>query len=241
MTAVGLASRTALVTGASRGIGAEIARSLSASGARVALLARNADALNTLAAEIGGRSLPVRCDVTDAASVAAAAAVVRSEFGEAPHIIVNNAGFFRVSPLESMTPEEFVGSVETNLVAPFLVINAFLREMRERKDGHVVTIGSLGDRTIFPGNGAYSASKFGLRAMHEVLLAETRGTGVRATLISPSSVDTSLWDPIDTDGETTPFPARASMLRPKAIAEAVLYALAQPPTVNVDELRLSSS
>jgi NADP-dependent 3-hydroxy acid dehydrogenase YdfG len=138
-----------------------------------------------------------------------------------------------------MAPEDFIASVSTIIVGPFLVLRQFLAEMKERKSGHVVTIGSAGDRQIFPGNAAYNAGKFGLRAMHQVLRLELRGTGVRATLISPTSVDTQIWDEHDTESPESKLPSRKEMLRPDDVTRAVMFALTQPPAVNVDELRLS--
>jgi NADP-dependent 3-hydroxy acid dehydrogenase YdfG len=234
-----LAGRSAIVTGASRGIGAEIARQLAGAGARVALAARNRPRLDKLAAELGASAVPVECDVTDPSSVAAAGARVREAFGGPPDIIVNNAGIFKMAPVESMAPEDFITSVRTIVIGPFLVLHEFLAEMKERKSGHVVTIGSAGDRQIFAGNAAYNAGKFGLRAMHEVLRLELRGTGVRATLISPTSVDTEIWDEHDTESAASNLPRRKQMLRPDAVSRAVMFALTQPPAVNVDELRLS--
>jgi NADP-dependent 3-hydroxy acid dehydrogenase YdfG len=89
-----------------------------------------------------------------------------------------------------------------------------------------------------PENAAYAASKFGLRGLHEVLRAELRGSGVRASLVSPGPVDTPLWDPVDPDRRPG-FTPRALMLSPEAVADAVIYVLSQPAEVNVDELRLS--
>jgi len=236
-----LSGRNAVVTGASRGIGAEIARQLAASGAKVALLARTESALQTVAAEIGGASIVIRCDFSDSRSVDEATAEVSRLFGDAPDILVNNAGSFHLAPLHELPAVAFSESLQTNLVAPFILLRAFLARMRARASGHIVTIGSVADRSVFPDNGAYAASKHGLRAMHEVLLAELRGTGVRATLVSPSAVDTNLWDPIDTESGATPYPSRQSMLSPQAVARAVIFALEQPAGVNIDELRLSRS
>jgi len=112
--------------------------------------------------------------------------------------------------------------------------------MRARGRGDIVTIGSIADHTIFPGNAAYGASKHGVRALHEVLRAELRGTGVRATLVSPGPVDTSLWDDIDPDTREG-FTPRSRMLSPNAVAAAVLFALAQPPEVDIELVRLSRS
>ena len=95
------------------------------------------------------------------------------------------------------------------------------------------------DRAIFSGNAAYAATKFGARAMHEVLREETRGTGVRATLVSPSAVDTGIWDSVTfADGSS---PDRSAMLHASSVADAVLFAVSRPANVNIDELRLSDT
>jgi len=234
-----LAGRTAIVTGASRGIGAAVARELAAEGARVGLIARTRPALELLQAELGDSAVAIECDVTDQRSVSAAATRVRESFGGAPDIIVNNAGFFHVAALDAMSPHDFVASVQTNLVAPFFVLHEFLAELRARQSGHVVTIGSVADRQIFPENAAYAASKFGLRALHEVLRLELSGTGVRATLVSPAAVNTELWNGFDIGDDQQRFPTRDNMLDAEAVARAVMFAVTQPPSVNVDELRLS--
>jgi NADP-dependent 3-hydroxy acid dehydrogenase YdfG len=239
VTAAGpLAGRTALVTGASRGIGQAAAARLAAAGARVALLARSAEALARVAASLGPGAVPVVCDVTRTGAVEEASARVADAFGAVPDVLVNNAGLFHLQPLEETTPSDFARTLETNLVAPFRFAHAFLGAMRDRGSGHVVTIGSIADRTTFPENGAYAASKYGLRAMHEVMRAELRGSGVRATLVSPGPVDTPLWDPIDPESRPG-FTPRAAMLSAAAVADAILYALTCPPSVNVDELRLT--
>lgn len=206
----------------------------------MALAARTEAALRKLAAEIGHEAFAVNCDVTDASSVAAMATEIQGKFGAAPDIVVNNAGVFRVSPLESMPASLFTDVLNTNLTGPFLVVTAFLKDMRTRGTGHFITIGSIADRAIFPENGAYAPAKYALRAMHEVLREELRGSGVRATLVSPGPVDTAMWDGI-TFGTARNVPDGAARLSADDVAAAVLFALAQPPRVNVDELRLSHS
>ena len=202
--------RTALVTGASRGIGLEIARLFARDGIRVAMLARSAGDLAARAEEIGANAIAIRCDVGDADDVVAATKRVLSDFGDAPHIVVNNAGLFNLATIENTDLAAFRSALDVNLVAPFLVARAFVARMRARADGHIVTIGSIADRSVFPENAAYAASKYGVRALHEVLRAELRGSGVRTTLVSPAQVDTAMWDEIDPDSRPGFTPRRRS-------------------------------
>ena len=235
-----LVGRAALVTGASRGIGLAAARALAASGARVMMLARGLPELEERAREIGPGAIALACDVSDHAAVDAAAAEAHATLGRAPDILVNNAGAFALAQVDRMSTRDFEWVVDVNLVAPFHLVRTFLPPMRERGAGHVITIGSVADRTAFPENAAYAASKFGLRALHEVMRAELRGTGVRTTLVSPGPVDTPLWDPLSP--ETRPgFTPRAAMLTADAVAEAIIFAVTRPAAVNIDELRLSRS
>lgn len=235
-----LAGRRIVVTGASRGIGLAVARAAAALGAEVALLARSADALAREAERLGALAVPVPCDVSDAAAVERAAAAVHARWPDGAHALVNNAGVFSLAPIVATDPDLFRRTLDVNLVAPFLAVRAFVSAMQTRGDGHVVTIGSVADRAIFPENGAYAASKYGARALHEVLRAELRGSGVRATLVSPGPTDTPLWDPHDPDNRAG-FTPRAAMLAAEAVADAVCWALTRPAAVNVDELRLSAS
>jgi NADP-dependent 3-hydroxy acid dehydrogenase YdfG len=205
----------------------------------VTLVARGVKDLHDAARGIGAMAHAMPCDLTDMASVASLAAQLGAD-ERAPDMLVNNAGLFPLGALDETDPVLFEQTVRLNLVAPFYLLRALLPVMKAKQAGHVVTIGSVADRTVFPGNGAYSASKFGQRAMHEVLVQELRGSGLRSTLISPAATDTSIWDAIDPDNRPG-FPKRASMLRATDVADAVLWALTRPPHVNVDELRLSSS
>ena len=230
-----LAGRVAIVTGASRGIGLAVAGALSGAGARVAMLARGAAALRDAAQPLGALAIP--CDVADEAAVAAALDRVTSELG-APDILVNNAGLFVLLPVESQAAAGLRQTLDVNLVAPFVLARSVIPSMRAAGRGHIVTIGSIADRVTFPGNAAYAASKFGARALHQVMREELRGSGVRATLVSPGQVDTPLWDAIGPD-DRAGFTPRAQMLPATAVADAVLFALTRAPAVNVDELRLS--
>ena len=232
-----LAGRVAIVTGASRGIGHAVARAIAGAGARVAMLARGADALRAAAEPLG--ALAVSCDVADEGAAAAALTRVREQLGD-PDILVSNAGLFALAPIESQSTAGLRATLDVNLIAPFVMARALIPGMRAARRGHIVTIGSIADRVTFPENGAYAASKFGARAMHQVMREELRGSGVRATLVSPGPVDTPLWDPIGPD-DRAGFTPRAQMLPASAVADAVLFVLTRDPAVNVDELRLSRS
>jgi NADP-dependent 3-hydroxy acid dehydrogenase YdfG len=109
--------------------------------------------------------------------------------------------------------------------------------MLERGDGLFVNVGSVAGRKAFPGNGSYSASKFGLRGFHEVLLEEIRGTGVRATLLEPAPTDTPLWDEVDRKANPG-LPDSSAMLDPDDVADAVLFVATRPPTVRIPLLQI---
>lgn len=235
-----LAGRTALVTGASRGIGEAVVRVLAAEGARVALTARSSGALDALVHELGARHMAIAADLMIDRDVAVLAARVSEWAGGAPDILVNNAGTFPRAAAHEQDPDEFARTLDLNLAAPFRVLRAFLPQMRARHTGDIVTLGSVADRHAWPANAAYSASKFGARALHEVLRAETRGTGVRAMLVAPGPVDTAIWNLHEQELGRS-LPRRETMLRAEDVARAVLFAVSQPANVDIEELRLSSS
>lgn len=233
-----LEGRTVLVTGASRGIGLAVARRLAAAGARLAMVARGEAELAQRARELSGESVPG--DVASAAGAYEVARRAEAALGSAPEILVNAAGSFLLAPIAETEPEEFQLQLAVNLGAPFFLMRVFLPGMLARGSGHIVNVGSVAGRTSMAGNGAYSASKFGLRGLHQVLAEEIRGTGVRATLVEPSATDTALWDPLDPDARSD-LPSRSSMLSPDDIARAIVYALGQPPEVEVSLLAIRSA
>ena len=233
-----LAGRTAVVTGASRGIGLAVARDLARAGAWVGMVARSSDALHRAAAEAGGHAIPG--DVGSSEGVHALATYVTELLGDAPDVVVSSAGAFSLAPLAETNPADFERMLAVNLRGPFLLVRAFLPLMLRRGHGHLIHVGSVAGRVAFPQNGAYAASKFGLRGMHEVLLQEIRGTGVRATLVEPAATDTSLWDAIDPDARDD-LPSRASMLHPDDVARAVLFAAVQPRHVQVPSVAIEAA
>lgn len=230
MTHAPLVGRLAVVAGASRGIGLAVAEELQAAGAHVVRLARS---LHDAEAE---RRTDIACDLTRSESVGRAAGRVLDSRG-APHVLVLAAGAFLLKPLGETSAAEFASQIESNLVAPFALLRAFVGPMVEKGSGLVVTIGSIADRTALPGNAAYAASKHGLRGLHAVLAAELAGTGVSATLVSPGPVDTELWDAVDPDSRPG-FTRRRDMLRVEDVARAVLFVATRPPHVVIPELHI---
>lgn len=230
-----LSGRTALVTGASKGIGFAIAGALADAGARVHALARNPGPAETLARESGGRTWSV--DLSDDTAVWEAMDLFQQEEGGPPHMVVACAGAFDLAPLAETSVNDFDRMLQVNLRGTFLLVRSLLPAMLERNAGDLVTIGSVAGRKAFPANGAYSASKFGQRGLHEVLVEELRGTGVRATLVEPAATNTPLWDALDPDGNPD-LPGRDAMLTPGDVADAVLFALTRPAHVRVPLLQI---
>lgn len=225
-----LAGQLAVVTGASRGIGAAVAEALAGEGAQVVRVARSLTDSTTEQRE------DVRCDLTDPAQVERLGSSVLQKYG-APGIIVSNAGAFLLRPLEGTGVDELEVQLSINLKAPFLVAKAFLPAMRAAGRGAFITVGSVADHVGYPENSAYAASKYGLRGLHETLVAEYRGTGVRLSLVSPGATDTAVWNPIDPDHREGFIP-RAGMLRPADVADAVVFVATRPAHVHIDWLRL---
>ncbi|MFN8651672.1 MAG: SDR family oxidoreductase [Gemmatimonadales bacterium] len=219
----------AIVSGASRGIGLAVATTLAGQGMRVARLAR------TLTAGTHGSFLDYPLDLTDAAAVQATGRRILAEAGT-PAVVVNNAGVFDRMPFAESKVEELARQLKVNLVGAFALTQAFLPAMLEANDGVVITIGSIADLVGFPGNTIYSASKFGLRGLHETLAAEFRGTGLRFTLVSPGPTDTPIWE-----GVGGPIRPRNEMLTAQDVADAVLFVATRPRRVTIDVLRLMPS
>ncbi len=222
--------RTALVTGATGGIGAAIVRRLEANGFRVYAGGRNGTRLKSLASLENVVALPF--DVTVEGEVERAREGVAQAGATPLDLVVNAAGVFGLAPVTQTPGALLARSLDVNLRGAFHVVRAFLPAMLDARAGLVVNVGSVAGRRAFPENSAYSASKFGLRGFHEVLLEEMRGTGVRACLLEPGAVDTPLWDPLDPDS-VPHLPNRSRMLRPDDVARAVEFMVGLPARISV--------
>ncbi|HVS29645.1 MAG TPA: SDR family oxidoreductase [Solirubrobacteraceae bacterium] len=213
-----------LITGASSGIGAATARHAADAGYRLVLAARSQDKLEGLAAELGGpeRALAVRCDVTEAADQEAAVKTALERFGRLD-VAFANAGFGAKRGFTEETPEQWRAMVLTNVLGAALTIRATIGSLRESR-GHLLLTGSVAGRRALPGS-LYSCTKWAVTAMGEAARLELNGSGVRVSLIEPGMVDTPFFDQ---------QPSQA--LEPDDIARAVIYAISQPPHVDVNEI-----
>jgi NADP-dependent 3-hydroxy acid dehydrogenase YdfG len=218
-----------LITGASSGIGAATARA-AAGGPRLVLAARREEPLEELVEELGGpeRALAVRCDVAEWDEVEAMVSTALERFGRIDAVLAN-AGFGAKRGFLEETVEHWRSMVLTNVYGIALTIRATLPHLLERGDGHYLLTSSVAGRRALPGS-LYSATKFAVTAMGESLRAELRqmhdNTGIRVTLIEPGMTDTPFFD--NRPGEWA--------LRDDDIARAVLFALDQPPGVDVNEI-----
>jgi len=186
--------RSVVVTGASSGVGHDVALAFAERGAQVGLLARRKNKLEELAKRIGGfggRAMAVECDVTRRAEVQAAIEEVQNSFGGVD-ILVNCAGLLIPAKVEELHPEDLERMMAVNLYGAVHAIQAVLPEMKERRSGRIINIASLAGRRGLSPLGGYSASKFALVGLTESLRVELFNTGVWTSLVMPGVVDTPM-------------------------------------------------
>jgi NADP-dependent 3-hydroxy acid dehydrogenase YdfG len=234
-----LRDRVAVVTGASSGIGAAVARSLNREGAHVALAARRKDALLEVEASLdgGNGSLVVPTDVTDRGHVGSLVERAERELGPV-EFLVNCAGVMYFTLMRNLREEEWERIVEVNCKGALNCVGAVLPGMLQRGRGHIVTISSDAGRRVFPGLAVYSASKFFVEALSQGLRLETAGTGLKVTTIQPGNVATDLIS-LSADEQALELygqPTGARLLDPGDVAASIIHALAQPAHVAVNEI-----
>lgn len=212
--------KTAIITGASSGIGASAARQFIIEGANVALIARNKDNLDKIVAQTGSeKAIAISADVTDLDKMSAVIQQVKKHFG-AIHILVNNAGFNSRGPIDTRPLDEVLHIVDLNLRSPIALTRLVLPLIKEAGTGAVVNVASLAGRYPLPDEATYSATKFGLRAFTYALAEENRGTGVTVSVVSPGPVDTGfIMGDID---EVPDLVFSQPMSSPKQVAAAIL-------------------
>jgi len=229
-----MTAKIAIVTGASAGIGAAVARLLAAAGYRVIAGARRLDRLRAVTEPIGAEARQL--DVTVPESVEAFAS------GIGPcHLLVNNAGLaLGTSPVSAPEPGDWRTMFETNVMGVLAMTRRFLPDLIASGDGHVINIGSIAGLATYPGGGGYTASKHALRALTETLRQELLGQPVRITDIAPGLVETE-FSLVRFAGDAER--ARAvyqgmTPLRAEDVAECVVWAASRPPHVNIDRIQV---
>lgn len=227
--------RTALVTGASSGIGAATARALAADGWRVILAARRIERLEELAAEIGGTAHVL--DVTSDDSVEALAGAV----GELD-LLVNNAGGAKgLDSIRDADLEDWEWMYQTNVLGTLRMTRAFMDRLSER-DGQIINIGSIASDTPYVGGAGYNAAKFGVSALNRVLRLETHTQPLRVTQIDPGRVDTEEFSLVRFGGDAErarSVYADVLSLTAADIAESVRWVASLPAHMNIDRMRIT--
>ena len=232
-----MSKKVILITGASSGIGAGIARELANSDAVLLLGARREDRLADLAdaLRISGAEVEIKAlDVTHRQSVEAFAAFALEKWGRID-VIVNNAGIMPLSPMASLKVDEWEQMVDVNIKGVLFGIAAVLPSMLARESGHVINIASIGALAVSPTAAVYCATKFAVRAISDGLRQEN--SQLRVTCIHPGVVESELANTItDPTAAQAMKSYRAIALQPDAIGRAVRYAIEQPDEVDVNEI-----
>jgi len=220
-----LSNKTALVTGASGGIGGAIAKALHGQGARVVLSGTRADALDRLRAELGERASTVPCNLSMSAEVEELVKKAEAAAGAPIDILVNNAGITRDNLLMRMKDEEWDQVIAVNLTAAFKLSRAALRNMMKKRWGRIVTITSVVGVTGNPGQANYAAAKAGLIGMTKALAAEIASRNITVNCVAPGFVGTPMTDALTPDQKTAilgRIPA-GRLGDSKDVAAAVVY------------------
>lgn len=219
-----LDGKAALVTGASGGIGAAIARALHAQGAKVALSGTRRDVLEALAAELGDGAHVCPADLRDPAAPDALVSAAEAACGPL-HVLVNNAGLTRDGLAMRMKDEDWQEVLDVDLTAPFRLVRASLKGMVRRRAGRVVGISSIVGSTGNPGQANYAAAKAGLAGMTKALAQEVASRGITVNLVAPGFVETPMTDALNAEQKAA-LSGRiplGRLGRPEDVAAAVLY------------------
>lgn len=237
-----LLGKVALVTGASSGIGEATALQLAEQGASVALVARREDrlrALETRIASLGGKALMIPADLTIEAQALDAVRRTQAELGRLD-ILVNNAGIMLLGPSAEAALSDWKRMVDINLMALLYVTHAALPIMRAQGGGHIVNVSSVSGRGTSATSSVYSLTKWGVGAFSESLRQELSAKSkIRVTIIEPGVVKTELTDHMTHEATKTGYLSVTEQwerLESEDIAAAILYAVTQPPRVNVNEI-----
>lgn len=227
-------AKLAVVSGASKGIGAAIARELAEAGYELLLLARSARGLAAVANYIqaeGGQAAGLAADLTKPEDFERILQHI-GKSGKRISVLIHNAGVAKVGSVSDMPLAEWQQVIDLNLTAPFLLTQKLLPQIVS--GGQLIFINSIGGKQAFAGWGAYCASKFGLRGLAEALRLELEEKGLRVTSIYPAAVNTELHDDLPFDWD------RNKMMQPADVAKAVLYCLRQSPKVRINDIEIEN-
>ena len=230
-----LTDAVAVVTGASKGLGAQLSRMLVDQDAIVYGLARSTDRLDALQNHLGPAFHPVSCDVRKEDRVEAAFDTVDAEAGRLD-VLINNAGLGQFGPVDDLDTEAFDVQMDTNVRGVYLCTREAVPTMRAQNDetgfgGHIVNIASIAGLLGNPNISAYNASKFAVRGFSEAVMKEVREDGIRVTCLYPGSVDTSFFDVASTEMTENP-------LQPEDVAATVQHVLESPTNHLISEVVL---
>ncbi len=230
------AVRTAVVTGASSGIGAASARALAAAGFHVVCAARRVERCEEVAAETGGRA--VALDVTDDASVAAMVDAL-ADLGSVDLVVHCAGGAKGLAPVVEADLEHWRWMYETNVLGVVRVTQALLPRLRASAAGHVVVMGSIAGSEVYPGGAGYVAAKHAVRAVTETLRWELHAEGIRVSEVAPGMVQTEEFGLVRFDGDAERAAAVYAGTTPITaddVAEVVAFVATRPPHVDVDRV-----
>jgi NADP-dependent 3-hydroxy acid dehydrogenase YdfG len=238
-----LDNKTAIVTGASSGIGAATARALAAHGARVVAAAKDETGLDALVSELRDSGYEARSyvtDVTSAEQMTATARFAQDTYGSVD-ILVNNAGLMLFSNWVDLAIQDWNAMVDVNIKGYLNSIAAVLPFMLKQKSGQILNMDSVAGHQVGPAAGVYSATKFFVQAMTESMRKELGVKhGIRANTVSPGVINTGWADKVtDPEGRKTAKALNEIAIAPEDIARAVIYALNQPGNVTVNDLIIS--
>ncbi|WP_230206524.1 SDR family oxidoreductase [Microbacterium gorillae] len=241
-----LSNRTAVITGASGGMGSAIAARLVAEGAAVAVLGRRTEKLDQLAAGLSdgpGRIVPVTTDITSETDVEAAVATIHEALGEVD-LLVNAAGVMLANPLSDGRSDEWETMIETNLTGLLRVTRAFLPDLLGHKHdvpADIINISSIAAHVVFPDYAVYAATKAAVTALSAMQRTEIARDGVRVTNIEPGLTDTELGTHLDNDRLRSELQSMFAAIEPiKAvdIADLVHYVVTRPANVNLRQVMI---
>ena len=239
-----LKNKTALITGASAGIGKRCAKALAKAGTNLVLISRRKERLTKLKEKLSKYGVTINiyaADVTDYQQLEKIAKELQAR-SITPNILINNAGLSQgLDPIDKADVADWDRMIDTNLKGLLYVSRLIIPMMRELKDAHIINLGSIAGRQVYAGGSVYNATKFGVHALNEAMNIDLFGTNVKVTNVAPGAVETEFsvvrfhGDKRKADGVYAGF----RPLSAKDVTESILFALTQPRHVNIQEIFLT--